>query len=1681
MSKSSPDKDSQLNEAIIALNEKLSSTLGIGDKLDKVLFYGVTDAGKTGSIKDEYLIIAEAIDCDSELNTELDESVGGFKTRFKEKFKTFFDYGKTEIEVSTTHFKTKTVTIKKVEVDFVKKLEDAPPLFANLTAKKDKLTEEEKEELKKSPNMLVNSKAFTNNNNSFLKIINLKLREVEDSQDADKSEKRSLLIYKKNELLRIELPKKREETKLADAIKSIKEAVSTKLTSVDLSAFSKDNKSVIERINTTLENEDALAYLLRVQNNLKNIYDEVSLTADNSSSFIDENSSSSESSTRKIREKSALKTSLGNQERRIDMRIAVRDVESIFNDLINPKFSNDQKESLLALVTEYERAHEGPFFSPLGYKNFELPIRSGLTNTGYIPTVNLPADSKVGPFRHEAQGLFESYKKLQSESVKANQNALSALIGLDFHQGILSFTRKGDYLATSKSTFRKDLNSIMEAVARVGARTNKDYSPQIKDFQEFFRDIPSCSRADVLNQISSLMFRVFAKDGKFDTCIQGLKENPELLDLMNIDQAVLNNDSVKKVIQAELENKDLKKVKKEYDAKITAVRSNFVKFKNYSDRLELLSETTRSAELTSIEIMESYEKIEASPSLIDDLRGSLISRLDNIISNKDSTIVAPLEKPEIILVEEDEILAASSSEKEVPLNEKIAKIYEVLKSSIATASKTFEVQQADALSDLISKNLELATLRLNLIRDLRGSLMKTKIEVAQLDDISASVENLKSKKSTLTSLEGILSEVSTNNYSIVVTRKNGIKTAVEMPFISPDITNPDDQSLITQLRSTQERIEQLGYEVRQCEIIVENPDWIQDLKEAEEELSNTEKYRNQFDSFRNENDQLVVLLDNAKTSFTTNTDELTEQLTKVRSKLQGVVQKLDLEETDFIKPSLDQISKKASEKVSKKKEIADKEKKALLTRIDQKIEAEKSEASKTAEAKIIAQQDKEIRRLKGALEGRVSSSDSPEEALRISKAKIRELEQLLTKKSETTTEAGVLINGEELKALRDELSSTKNKLSEKDSTSALSEEELSLKQKVQDLESKIAKAAEAEALQEEISTLRSQLEELNLRTQENEARKTNEAKAIAETQLFSKEEDLRLSETKVVDLERQLKEVREELSEKTTRASEIELEKNELVSESKRLAEELQKALKDKKEVEAAPASSTAVDPTLAEKVNELAYQLENAAESLREKNEESVALQSIKASLEEKVGTLTKSLEDRATEDAFIKLNKKFNDEQNAVLELLEKNPELKQLLESKEAGLGETSHNVDALEQQELALNKKLSEQRTNLTSSNKELEAAKAKEEELKDSEDEKGKIELTSIRERRPILEAEIEAAKTEISKITENLKELTNSLGCASQDHYYKSNEALKFINQLYEIVREVRGTEITPKTSTNMPPPLRKKDREHEIIMNVPTDLSAEVIFDKKNNPVSLEIYAQKPGSKAAKEGKSDPTRRKTITHDQLDLQEGQKLHRSNFGKIIFDESAVIKDEAGKNIAISNPKTGEKMRSGIFNGADLKDSSFRGCVFKNVDFSEIKNIKTLKFAGCEFEGCTFPKGIDFDGKNFNYKKVTVSQKAKVAYSAAVESRSKEIEIDGVKIVEGAELRAVMEVMKGNSSEKGKKSTIVKAVQAATTEQDVKLERNITDLEIPPSKSPKPNAKATVRLSGKQNIQTAVLV
>jgi hypothetical protein len=101
------------------------------------------------------------------------------------------------------------------------------------------------------------------------------------------------------------------------------------------------------------------------------------------------------------------------------------------------------------------------------------------------------------------------------------------------------------------------------------------------------------------------------------------------------------------------------------------------------------------------------------------------------------------------------------------------------------------------------------------------------------------------------------------------------------------------------------------------------------------------------------------------------------------------------------------------------------------------------------------------------------------------------------------------------------------------------------------------------------------------------------------------------------------------------------------------------------------------------------------------------------------------------------------------------------------------------------------------------------------------------------------------------------------------------------------------------------------------------------------------------------------------ITPTEMSLkripQNDTRFRNANFSRVVFDESERY------------PET-----PGIFNDADLENTTFDNCTFTNVDFSKIdsKIFRTIKFPNCKFENPTLPSGFALnEGGNRITKKI----------------------------------------------------------------------------------------------------------
>jgi serine/threonine protein phosphatase PrpC len=187
--------------------------------------------------------------------------------------------------------------------------------------------------------------------------------------------------------------------------------------------------------------------------------------------------------------------------------------------------------------------------------------------------------------------------------------------------------------------------------------------------------------------------------------------------------------------------------------------------------------------------------------------------------------------------------------------------------------------------------------------------------------------------------------------------------------------------------------------------------------------------------------------------------------------------------------------------------------------------------------------------------------------------------------------------------------------------------------------------------------------------------------------------------------------------------------------------------------------------------------------------------------------------------------------------------------------------------------------------------------------------------------------EEERRNTNESQTTQEYTTKTKALGSERTTTFQSENE----------------GTELDEST---------KKQKLKEVEVTGPTfkyqEAKPKTVKTPSNSDVEIKICTDSPN-------KTFPI----ITPEVLSL--------NNKTQIV--DSAGASHESFKKSYYSKfggSKFSEKNAGGdkIFGNADLFMSSFRNCVFENVDFSKVKNFDTIGFYGCKFgENCVFPSGF----------------------------------------------------------------------------------------------------------------------
>ncbi len=144
-----------------------------------------------------------------------------------------------------------------------------------------------------------------------------------------------------------------------------------------------------------------------------------------------------------------------------------------------------------------------------------------------------------------------------------------------------------------------------------------------------------------------------------------------------------------------------------------------------------------------------------------------------------------------------------------------------------------------------------------------------------------------------------------------------------------------------------------------------------------------------------------------------------------------------------------------------------------------------------------------------------------------------------------------------------------------------------------------------------------------------------------------------------------------------------------------------------------------------------------------------------------------------------------------------------------------------------------------------------------------------------------------------------------------------------------------------------------KKQKLKEVEVTGPTfeyqEAKPKTVKTPSNSDVEIKICTDSPN-------KTFPI----ITPEVLSLDNKTQIVDSTGASHESFKKSYYSKFGGSKFSEKDAGDGNK----IFGNADLFMSSFRNCVFENVDFSQVKNFGTIGFYGCKFgENCVFPSGF----------------------------------------------------------------------------------------------------------------------
>ena len=710
--------------------------------LKGALFYpvlGTPKDKKPSDLKEEYQAIALAIGCP---NSKSDgEETNEFQNGFVARIGKFFDFEEKPPIGTTTQYKIKE---KEKHPDFAQ------------------------EEKKEASDLDSSSppEGYKNDNPKIIDWYKRKIDKVIQDRESGIEDRVSFFKSKLSDVKKteaeslIQIERTKYQSSKEDFSNSIRNATSS---ITDRKKLTQQEITLIRGIESVLDDADSVSRLVRINRNLSEKKPEIK--RNNTEGF---GINGFQAATERNKNKPALDA-------------VISDIESLFNDLLNPKIKLVDRNSLKSLLLDHYINKLGGGFSYNNDKKYFAP--SALIQQ--IENENVDTEN-VKLIQGNIDFIYTKQQELEARTQSAMNKVISGILDIHFCEGVKIFD----------SNNKEELTKIDDLIKAFGKGKKSEFS----DIDEILSSIRSKggseNRAVMLSNIAGSLLRILSKDGTLESCLENLEYSAELRRVLGIEEDFFKNDAFKKAVSLMTSDEGLNALKASHNQRVEGFRKDFSNLSSelkerafYKDAINTKYQTKGASSLDrlnpEVEPDENEYQVILYQSIkkdeIDAAKQSLIAKISEIKARADGRqeTLNPKLIPHTLIDLKNEAIGevAKGGISEEEFKTRITGVRKEISLLAIQASASEVVSNANIEVEINKKEKEISDIKLQISITIADKLNQTEMSILKLEKKKEKVESV-----DLNSLENLNSlEKSKKTLTEMMKEVNGyIKSRIEI-------------------------------------------------------------------------------------------------------------------------------------------------------------------------------------------------------------------------------------------------------------------------------------------------------------------------------------------------------------------------------------------------------------------------------------------------------------------------------------------------------------------------------------------------------------------------------------------------------------------------------------------------------------------------------------------------------------------------------------------------------------------------------------------------------------------------------------------------------------------------------------------------------------------------------------